>query len=106
MKRATCLVAIAALMMLNTGCANGPIARMLRGGECSSCSAMPAPSETYPYAYSTETSGTCGPNGCGTGYGWSGDSSMAPVVGVDTMSGGLPGVTGTGGFGPAPGPTQ
>lgn len=106
MKKATCWVALAALMMLNTGCANGPLARFLRGGECDSCSAMPAPADTYPHAYTMETSGTCGPNGC-NGYsapaggevigGW---MSGGTTTGNVDLNGGLP----VGGTGISPGP--
>lgn len=111
MKKATCLVAIAALAMFTTGCANGPVARLLRGGECDSCSALPAPAETYPNAYAMETSGTCGPNGCSTCNGgqtiggWTGSGTVIGPMGNVDLNGGLP-IQG-GGFQPsAPGPAN
>lgn len=126
MRRAACLMVAAAITLLNTGCANGPLARFLRGGECSNCSALPAPSDTYTGAYSLETSGTCGVNGCSTCgngqvsgdpalMGWSNGAGvpMEGQIGAD-LSGGLPigqgGISygGTGGFSasPSPGPAQ
>ena len=70
MRRVPLILTLMVALALHTGCSNGPLARMLRGGECSTCSQMP--SQTYPYAYETSGCATCGVN-------------AAPSVGTGTM---------------------
>ena len=84
MRKAACFIALTSILLVHSGCSNGPLARMIRGGSCDSCTASPA--TTYPGAFATETSGcaTC-VNGAQPNM-WNGQSAVGaagPIVGAD-----------------------
>ncbi|MBL8856535.1 MAG: hypothetical protein JNK57_21410 [Planctomycetaceae bacterium] len=87
MKRVPLLISLTVALLLHTGCSNGPLARMMRGGECSNCSTMPA--ETYPGAYETSGCATCGQQGIPTIGG--APNVNAPFTGQPGYIGTLPG---------------
>ncbi|MBL8888544.1 MAG: hypothetical protein JNL67_01105 [Planctomycetaceae bacterium] len=87
MKRVPLLISLTVALLLHTGCSNGPLARMMRGGECSNCNSFPA--ETYPSAYETSGCATCGPQGA-IGQGVIPDVN-APFTGQPGFTGPLPG---------------
>ncbi len=90
MKKVPLLITVTVALLLHTGCSNGPLARMMRGGECSNCSAMPA--QTYPHAYETSGCTTCGPQGQAMGSGYIGSPDVnAPFTGQPGFIGTLPG---------------
>jgi hypothetical protein len=88
MKRVPLIISLTVALLLHTGCSNGPLARMMRGGECSNCNAFP--SETYPNAYETSGCTTCGPQGAMTNFGGAQDVN-APFTGQPGFIGNLPG---------------
>ena len=61
MKQLVLLVAVAAMLAMTSGCANGPMRQWFKGGACNSCQ----PPCGQPYGCGTNTatgceSGTCG----------------------------------------------
>jgi hypothetical protein len=88
MKRVPLLISLTVALLLHTGCSNGPLARMMRGGECSNCSTSPA--EMYPHAYETSGCATCGPQGAPIGQGMTPDVN-GPFTGQPGYIGTLPG---------------
>jgi hypothetical protein len=88
MKRVPLIISLTVALLLHTGCSNGPLARMMRGGECSNCSAYP--SETYPHAMETSGCATCGPQGGMSNFGGAQDVN-SPFTGQPGFIGTLPG---------------
>ncbi len=89
MQRVPLIITLMVTLLLHTGCSNGPLSRMLRGGECNQCSSFP--SKTYPHAYETSGASYGGSHGAiGGGYIGSPDVN-APFIGQPGFSGVLPG---------------
>lgn len=88
MKRVPLLISLTVALLLHTGCSNGPLARMMRGGECSNCNSYPA--ETYPSAYETSGCENCGPQGIAPSIGGA-PGINAPFTGQSGYIGTLPG---------------
>jgi len=95
MRRAPLLITITLAILIQSGCSNGPLGRMFRGGSCDPCQATP--SSTYPAAYATSGCATCETSGSmmhgqmmGGGHYISPDVN-APFTGQPGYSGILPG---------------
>ena len=89
MQRVPLIITLMVTLLLHTGCSNGPLSRMLRGGECDQCQSFA--NQTYPHSHEMGGCATCGPQGAvGGGYIGSQDVN-APFVGQPGFSGILPG---------------
>jgi hypothetical protein len=86
MRQVPLLITVTVALLLHTGCSNGPLARMMRGGECNNCSAMP--SQTYPHALDCPT---CNQTGAMSGGFVGAPDVNAPFTGQPGFIGGLPG---------------
>jgi len=88
MRQVPLMITLTVALLLHTGCSNGPLSRMMRGGECSNCSAMP--SQTYPHAYDCPTCAQ-GQGGVMGGSYMGAPDVNAPFTGQPGFIGGLPG---------------
>lgn len=107
MRSLAMIMVLSFVALLHTGCANGPLSRFMRGGECSTCSASPA--ETYTGAYAIETGAstcaTCNTNAASAngmfGGNWgSGQQAVianSPIMGNE-INGAFTGQSISGGF--------
>lgn len=79
MRNTTALIALGAMVLFSTGCANGPIRKWICGGNCNT-----PPAVTYPGAFANPGCSTCN-----TAPGGNPAVTNAPFIGQQNQ-GGLP----------------
>ncbi len=105
MKNVVSLVAVAALVLISSGCTSGPLSQWFRGAPCSACN----PGVSLPHGCNSNTATGCDSGVCGSGvntqpgFGAVPNTTGYPVYPEGSIEQGYQGEFPNGPIGPAPG---